>query len=359
LNHYALFVTFFPHLLAGPIVHHRELIPQFFIKNESGHEITQWAIGITVISFGLFKKLIMADALADYANQVFSAASRGVDISASEAWLGVLSFNLQVYFDFSGYCDIACGSALLFGITLPQNFLSPFKAVNIIDYWKYWHITLSRFITSYVYTPLMRNTPGGTLFSKAMLITLISMGISGLWHGANWTFIFWGLAHGALLVTNHCWRKTPFSRTIANVKIFRASSILLTYIMVTLTMVLFRSPDLVSAHHFYNALFDLDSFRFTHQIQQPVISDLCRQLSLELSPMQKILPVIIFMHAWVWLLPNLQQVMAGRNALIKANIPNTKLLWKDNFYWALLAALALSASIMSLNISSDFVYFQF
>lgn len=359
LNHYALFVTFFPHLLAGPIVHHRELIPQFFIKNTPEHDRTQWTIGITVISFGLFKKLIMADALADYANQVFAAAGRGIDISASEAWLGILSFNLQVYFDFSGYCDIACGSALLFGITLPQNFLSPFKAGNIIDYWKYWHITLSRFITSYVYTPLMRNTPGGTLFSKAMLITLMSMGISGLWHGANWTFIFWGLAHGALLVINHCWRKTPFSRKVGHVKIFQLSSILLTYVMVTLTMVLFRSPDLAAAHNFYSALFDLDSFYFTHQIQQPVISDLCRQLALELSPMQKILPVIIFMHVWIWLLPNLQQVMAGRNALCKSKTSNTKLLWQENFFWALLAALALSTSIMSLNISSDFVYFQF
>ena len=359
-NHYSLFVTFFPHLLAGPIVHHRELIPQFLSNTTTESPSRNMAIGITAISFGLFKKVIFADALSGYSDQVYQGITAGIPLTATEAWIGALSFNLQVYFDFSGYCDIACGSALLFGIILPQNFISPFKTPNIIEFWKHWHITLSRFITSYVYTPLMRNTKGGITFKKAMIMTLISMSISGLWHGAGLTFIAWGVMHGLMLVINHCWRKIPTVTKMTHLKAYRLASILLTYLMVTLAMVLFRAPDMHSAATMYSHLFDINNFHFSHQLQQPVISDLCRQLKIELSPMQKILPVMLLMHAWIWLLPSLQQVMAKqRFALSTARLSETRFLWQDNKHWLILTAITLTVALMATSQTGEFVYFQF
>jgi D-alanyl-lipoteichoic acid acyltransferase DltB (MBOAT superfamily) len=359
-NQYSLFVTFFPHLLAGPIVHHRELIPQFLNNSAQTSQSSNMAIGITAISFGLFKKVIFADALSGYVDQVYQGIHTGIPLTATEAWIGALSFNLQVYFDFSGYCDIACGSALLFGIILPQNFISPFKTANIIEFWKHWHITLSRFITSYVYTPLMRNTVGGITFKKAMLITIISMGISGLWHGAGLTFVAWGFMHGIMLVINHCWRKIPAVKKIAGIKAYKLLSILLTYVMVTLAMVLFRAPDIHSAATMYSHLFDFNNFQFTHQLQQPVISDLCRQFKIELSPMQKILPIMLLMHAWIWLLPSLQQVMAKQHfALSSIRLPETRFLWQSNNRWLVLTAVILTTALMATSQTGDFVYFQF
>jgi D-alanyl-lipoteichoic acid acyltransferase DltB (MBOAT superfamily) len=365
-NHYTLFVSFFPHLLAGPIVHHRELIPQFFREQDDALRQQQWAVGITAISFGLFKKVIFADAMAYYADQVFGAATEGNPLTILDAWTGALSFNLQVYFDFSGYCDIAYGAALLFGIVLPQNFLSPFKSANIIDYWKRWHITLSRFITSYVYTPLIRNTPGGVLFSKAMFITVISMGISGLWHGAGWTFVCWGLLHGIMLVMNHSWRKLPLTKTLSHFAMYRLSCILLTYVMVTLAMVLFRSHSVPTALSLYQSLFSWSDFlalldgQLTHHVHQPIISDLCRQLKIELSPLQKLLPVLLCLHLWVWLMPNLQQIFAERQyASSTLKMPATRFLWQPTMGWLALTILSLTFSLMALDQTSEFVYFQF
>ena len=359
-NHYTLFVSFFPHLLAGPIVHHRELIPQFFTDHDDSTRQQQWAVGITAISFGLFKKVIFADTLSGYANQVFNAASQGITQSTLEAWIGVSAFNLHVYFDFSGYCDIAYGTALLFGIVLPQNFLSPFKKPNIIEFWKHWHITLSRFITSYIYTPLIRNTPGGVLFSKAMLITVISMGIAGMWHGAGWTFIAYGLAHGILLVINHCWRKLGIAKKLAKINAFQFISILLTYTAVTLTMVLFRSPDLKTAGTLFTSLFSLGASPLALHVQQPVISDLCRQLQWDLTPAQKILPLFFFLHAWIWLLPNMQQIMANRQ-YAHSNIRQaaTNIVWQPNTAWSLLTAFALVSAFMALYETGVFLYFKF
>jgi D-alanyl-lipoteichoic acid acyltransferase DltB (MBOAT superfamily) len=265
-----------------------------------------------------------------------------------------------VYFDFSGYCDIAYGTALLFGIVLPQNFLSPFKTASIIDFWKHWHITLSRFITSYIYIPLIRNTPGGVLFSKAMLVTIVSMGIAGMWHGAGWTFIAYGLAHGALLAINHCWRKTPIAKKIGRQTSFKYFAIFLTYTAVTLTMALFRSPDIDTAITLLKSLLSINNLQFTHHLQQPIISDISRQLHWNLTPMQKILPIMIFMHAWIWVLPNMQQIMAGRHyASCSIQQKPTRILWKPNGIWSIVTAMALTFSLMALYETGVFLYFKF
>lgn len=357
-NHYCLFVSFFPHLLAGPIVHHRELIPQFRQPPQDNRD-TRIACAVTVISFGLFKKTVFADALAYYADQVFAAAQHG-RVETLDAWIGALAYNLQIYFDFSAYCDIAYGSALLFGIRLPQNFLSPYKSASIIEYWKRWHMTLGRLITGYVYTPLLRKTPGGISFGKAMVVTVASMTLCGLWHGAGWHFILWGVVHGILLVINHLWRKLPVSAQLDNSKIFHLSSILLTYTAVTASMVLSRAPDLATANMLYSAMANVGELHWGHHLHQPVISDLCRSFSISIDPMWKLLPVMIFLQAWVWLMPNLQQLMLGQEyATTATSVHRSWLLWKPDARWSLLTALAFVAAFLAMYQTGEFIYFQF
>lgn len=359
-NHYCLFVSFFPHLLAGPMVHHRELIPQFSEPHDSTRMEKQWAVGITVISFGLFKKTVFADSLAYYADQVFGAASQGIALSATEAWAGALAYTLQIYFDFSAYCDIAYGAALFFGVRLPQNFLSPYKAASIIDFWKQWHITLGRIINTYVYNPLMRHTAGGITFTKAMFVTIISMTICGVWHGAGWHFIIWGFVQGVMLVINHLWRKTPVARALAGSTPYFLFCVLLTYTAVTVSTVLSRAPDMATANAMYMAMFDVGSFQWTHHIHQPVISDLARQWGITLSPMMKLLPVLIFLQCWVWVMPNLQQLLRGQDyATTTLGVPPSRLQWHANMGWGLLTVLALAFSFMAVYQTGEFIYFQF
>ncbi len=198
---YALFVTFFPQLIAGPIVHHKEMMPQFsnsihFIKNNQNI-----FIGLFIFSMGLFKKVIIADSFAVW-------ATKGFDVSETltfvEGWITSLSYTFQLYFDFSGYSDMAIGIALLFNIQLPINFNSPYKAKDIQDFWRRWHITLSRFLRDYIYIPLGGSKKGEINTYTNLIITFL---LGGLWHGAGWTFVFWGFLHGLGLVVYRIWRK--------------------------------------------------------------------------------------------------------------------------------------------------------
>jgi len=200
---YTLFVVFFPQLIAGPIVHYKEVMPQFeSIKNKI-FNYNNIALGMFIFSIGLFKKIVIADTFSIWVHQGFDVA---YTLSFFDAWIASLSYTFQLYFDFSGYSDMAIGIALLFNIALPQNFNSPLKATGMIDYWKRWHITLTQFITAYIYTPIVRSFVPLT-FHKAMFATLLVFLISGMWHGAGWTFIFWGFLHGISVVINHYWQK--------------------------------------------------------------------------------------------------------------------------------------------------------
>lgn len=203
LLHYLLFVTFFPQLIAGPIVHHREMIPQFSL--DSIYRI-QWSSGFgsgaAVFLIGLFKKVVIADGVAAYATPVFDAAESGVPITFFEAWAAALSYTFQLYFDFSGYSDMAIGLALMFNIRLPLNFASPYKAANIIEFWRRWHMTLSGFLRDYIYIPLGGNRRGRPRRYANLMTTML---LGGLWHGAGWTFVVWGGLHGFYLVVNHAW----------------------------------------------------------------------------------------------------------------------------------------------------------
>ena len=231
---YAVFVTFFPQLIAGPIVHHAEMMPQFAKLRNKGINHYNIALGLFIFSMGLFKKVIIADTFARWATQGFDLSQQ---LTMLEAWVTSLSYTFQIYFDFSGYTDMAIGAALLFNIKLPMNFFSPYKAVSIQDFWRRWHITLSRFLRDYLYIPLGGNRKGefrtyGNLFTTFLL--------GGIWHGAGWTFVIWGALHGIAIVIHRVWQKLGL----------RMNSLLawfITFNFVNITWVFFR------ARHFHDA----------------------------------------------------------------------------------------------------------
>ena len=235
---YALFVTFFPQLIAGPIVHHREMMPQFDALKNNGINYENIAKGIFIFSIGLFKKVVIADTFASWANYGFADP---YILNLLEAWVASLSFGFQLYFDFSGYTDMAIGLALLFNIKLPVNFRSPYKALDIQDFWRRWHITLSHFLRDYISLPLKRRKV--TLHANILLTFLIS----GIWHGAGWTFIIWGFLHGMALVILDIWKKFGFKLPI----IF---AWLITFMFLNVTRIFFRADNASEALHILHTM---------------------------------------------------------------------------------------------------------
>lgn len=234
LLNYALFVTFFPHLLAGPILHHKEMMPQF---DRLRNKVVNWKnlyLGLMLFFLGLFKKVVLADTFSVWASAGFES---GQPLHLFAAWLTSLSYTFQLYFDFSGYSDMAVGIGWMFNISLPINFNSPYKATGMIDFWKRWHITLTHFVTTYLYTPILRSF-GKITFENSLIAIFLAMLISGFWHGAGWTFIIWGGMHGLGLVVNHLWKKK---------KLHMPSFLgwLITFNFVNISFVFFRSksPD--------------------------------------------------------------------------------------------------------------------
>jgi D-alanyl-lipoteichoic acid acyltransferase DltB (MBOAT superfamily) len=227
---YAIFVTFFPQLIAGPIVHHAEMMPQFAnIRNKvkNYHNI---ALGLFIFSIGLFKKVAIADTFAVWATSGFDVAEK---LDMIEAWATSLSYSFQLYFDFSGYTDMAIGIALLFNITLPINFNSPYKALSIQDFWRRWHMTLSRFLKDYVYIPLGGNRKGEPRTYINLFATFL---LGGIWHGAGWTFVFWGALHGTALILHRAWNQLGF-------RMYTLLAWFITFNFVNMTWVFFRAKE--------------------------------------------------------------------------------------------------------------------
>ncbi|WP_078431930.1 MBOAT family O-acyltransferase [Metabacillus halosaccharovorans] len=239
---YGLFVTFFPQLIAGPIVHHKEIMPQFNNLRNKVFNYKNQAIGVFIFSIGLFKKVILADTFSIWATEGFDTLEK---LSFIEGWVTSLSFTFQIYFDFSGYMDMAMGAALLFNIRLPINFNSPYKGLNIQDTWNRWHMTLGQFLYKYIFMPLNKYLlksvfkPLG-LKKYVRLRTYISLLllflISGIWHGAGWTFIFWGFLHGTATVLHHIWKTF-------GIKMNKVIAWLLTFNFINFTMIFFRAQD--------------------------------------------------------------------------------------------------------------------
>lgn len=242
---YLLFVSFFPYLLSGPIVRHNELIGQYDDPALKTPDYRNMAGGIFLFSLGLFKKLVIADTLAVWANFGFDTAS---SLTLLEGWVTSLSYTLQLYFDFSGYTDMALGAALLFNIKLPINFNSPYKAVSIQDFWRRWHISLSRFLRDYIYIPLGGSRAGDFKLYRNLLLTFL---IGGLWHGAAWTFVFWGFLHGMALVIQRAWRKL-------NLRLPGVLAWLITFNFVNLAWVFFRAHSWADAIKVLKAMLGLN-----------------------------------------------------------------------------------------------------
>ncbi len=243
---YSLFVTFFPQLIAGPIVHHKEMMPQFENVKNKVKNYRNIALGLFIFSIGLFKKVVIADTFSIWANNGFDAATT---LNLLEAWATSLSYTFQLYFDFSGYTDMAIGIALLFNIKLPINFNSPYKATNIQDFWRRWHITLSRFLRDYIYIPLGGNKKGNIKIYTNLMTTFL---IGGFWHGAGWTFLFWGFLHGFALSIRRFWQTLGF-------KMWTWLSWLITFNFVNISWVFFRAKEWNDAVNIIYSMFGLNS----------------------------------------------------------------------------------------------------
>jgi D-alanyl-lipoteichoic acid acyltransferase DltB (MBOAT superfamily) len=236
---YLTFVSFFPHLIAGPILHHATIMPQL-----QGGFRRDWqrklGAGLVLFAIGLFKKVVIADHLSDIANPVFAMADAGHAVGFGSAWMGALAYTLQIYFDFSGYSDMAVASALFVGFNIPFNFNSPYQAGSIIEFWKRWHITLSSFLRDYLYVPLGGNRRGT---ARRYLNVFVTMLLGGVWHGAGWTFIIWGALHASFIVINHLWRDfgSPRLPGLRRNTAWRAAGYATTMLCVLVAWVFFRA----------------------------------------------------------------------------------------------------------------------
>ena len=368
---YCFFVMFFPQLIAGPIVHHREIFPQIRRPRALAVLPGNLVVGLTIFLIGLFKKVVLADHLGPVASGVFGAAAAGEPLHFFLAWQGAIAYTLQLYFDFSGYSDMAIGSARLFGIRLPLNFNSPYQANNIIDFWRRWHMTLSRFLRDYLYIPLGGNRQGKT---RRYLNLMLTMTIGGLWHGAAWNFALWGALHGLYLVGNHAWRAVfpPidawWSRGIAR---------LVTLLAVIIAWVPFRAPTLAAAAEMYRGMTNLPR-PLSHQLGP--LADLLARCGVRFegpAVSSGDLDLMLWLIGWLavlWLVPNTQQLLARfqpalnygpaerrRDMPVLARVKAFRpfLEWRPSIVSAVGVGALAAIACLSLQHVSEFLYFEF
>ncbi len=343
---YTLFVSFFPQLIAGPIVQHGDLLPQFKTGARLGLRSDDMALGLTLLILGLLKKVVLADRLSQFATPVFVGAGTVVP-GFQEAWLAVIAYSLQLYFDFSGYSDMAIGLGRMFGIRLPLNFDSPYKATSIADFWRRWHITLSSFLRDYVYIPLGGNRKGSVRRHMNLLITML---LGGLWHGAGWTFVLWGAWHGILLGMTHGWNSLVLRRqwrwtTHPGWLLPRMT---LTFFLVMLGWLVFRCESL-----------DVCSRMGMAMLGQGAIEDkFLKSVSTGWAWSLALLSVV----CW---LPNTQQIVG----LTPMESPvlwrplhewqSRWLVWRPTPFWAAGLSVAFLAAVSQMTRVKEFLYFQF
>lgn len=366
---YALFIMFFPQLIAGPIVHHREISGQFN-KLPSLHYLHHFlAVGLTIFIIGLFKKAVLADSLAHYVTPIFTQADAGENVTFMEAWVAAITYGFQLYFDFSGYADMAIGLAYMMGFRLPINFFSPYKSESLIEFWRRWHITLSNFLKDYIYIPMGGGRRGAVRRYGNLMATML---IGGLWHGASWSFIVWGGVHGLGLIINHGWRSLAGMIGIQLIpkSIGSFFSIALTFLFVTCAWVLFRAETLSGALNMLKTMlvFDRDSLPGTWQGLVAQLEDYGSSsgvltgssaknvLNAEFAFLMSISIICI------WVLPNVVQLFkvdnkAGNN--IEQSIVHNMFEWAPTKKWLLVAVLLFISSIEMLRQYSEFLYFQF
>lgn len=307
---FLLFVTIFPHLIAGPILYHKDIIPQFSFFENYKVNYKNLVYGLFWFIIGLFKKTVIADTLSEFVKAIYVNTA---SLSTIDAWIGSLAYTLQLYFDFSGYSEMAIGLGLMLNLNLPINFNSPYKSQSIIEFWRKWHITLSTFLKNYLYIPL-----GGNRNGKHLRNIMITMFLGGIWHGAGWTFIFWGILHGVFICINHLWRKLNISLPVF-------ISWLMTFNCVNIAWILFRSENIYDAINIILAMF---SSNFTY----------------ELFSIKQIIIVLVCLSI-VILLPNVEIIV--------------KKYMKINYKYLFLMVTLFLISFFNMYRKTEFLYFQF
>jgi alginate O-acetyltransferase complex protein AlgI len=353
--HYGLFVTYFPHLIAGPILHHRQMMPQFASAVIYKPNYANWAAGMTIFSIGLAKKVLLADGFAEFASPVFNTAENGVHQSAILAWSGAFAYTMQLYFDFSGYCDMAIGLSLLFNVKLPENFNSPYKARNIIEFWRRWHMTLSSFLKEYLYIPLGGNRYGQLRTYMNLIVTML---LGGLWHGANWTFVIWGALHGVYLLINHTWAAiwpTNSLTTLPSVWV-RCISTGLTFLAVVFAWVFFRSTTVAAAWVMVSdmvapvcALSLLLEPALAMQATVQSLYDAAATYAVLSLSLRHFFLLILVASVIVWVLPNTREYISGLG----------RIKWRPDIKTALFWGTLLALCLTKMTAASEFLYFQF
>ncbi|MGE5545652.1 MAG: MBOAT family O-acyltransferase [Solirubrobacterales bacterium] len=383
---FVLFVTFFPHLIAGPIVHHREMMPQFQ-KAEFRLDWGNLAVGFSLFAIGLFKKAVLADGLALHVSPIFADAAAGKPISMVYAWAAAVGFTLQMYFDFSGYSEMALGLGRMVGIRLPMNFNSPLKATSIIAFWSRWHITLTRFLTTYVFNKLAlamsrrrraRGKPGlagqatsvGAFASILAMPTLVTMFLSGIWHGAGYQFVVFGAMHGVFLVVNHAWRlvRPRFWRDQAHYqRVMAPVGLVMTFVAATTGMTVFHAASMDAAFNMLGGMVGLNGVALPDAIptRLPEVAAVLSWggIAFDTSSMTALLELGLWVAALlpiVLFCPNALEIMADYDPAIALGAPKAgRLAWYPSVRWASASAALMAGGVFALNRVSEFLYWQF
>jgi alginate O-acetyltransferase complex protein AlgI len=350
---HVFFVSFFPQLIAGPIVRQNDLLPQIANREDWRLRADMVAVGIALFSLGLFKESFLIDPIAPRIDLVYTAAAQGAPIGFADAWVAAFGYGFQIYFDFSAYSDMAIGLAFIFGIRLPLNFFSPYKAASVREFWRRWHITLSRFLRDYLFIPL-----GGSRFGlpHTLLALLVTMTLGGLWHGAAWTFALWGLLHGIYLGINHVWRfcvdrwlvglRERVRRTRSLALGLKGLSILITFVAVNFAWILFRAEDTQSVWRMLAAMAGMSGWM--HVVE----------------PSNGITPMLPIYLAICWLAPNSMQLFSGTRAPLHVEEyvrdgRRPRFRFGLTRAWASVTAVLFIIAWFAISNLSPFIYFQF
>ncbi len=338
---YVLFICFFPQLIAGPIVHYKEIAPQLSRGENWRINAQDIALGLTLIVIGLFKKVGIADEMSPTVQAIFGAAEAGQPLNIQTAWLGALAYTTQIYFDFSGYCDMAIGLARLFAVRLPINFNSPYQATSIVEFWRRWHITLSRFLRDYIYIPLGGGRAGKLRQGFNVFLVMV---IGGIWHGAGWTFVIWGMLHGIALAVAHVWQNK------SGIRLPSVAAWALTMLFVVMSWVVFRAETVAGAGHMLHAMLG-GSWGIMDQ------NKLFSQNSL-LFALGALFMAACAPNAY-WLLRHYRPVFESIRKLGVRPVMLAQIYWRPTSGWAFLMAAMIFAVVLLADRPKEFLYFQF
>jgi alginate O-acetyltransferase complex protein AlgI len=339
LADYVFFIVFFPQLIAGPIVQQSHFLPQVHAKTDWRLRADHVGLGLALFSLGLFKKTVLADNIGLYSDAIFTTAQT-TPVGTLDAWMAAIGYSFQIYFDFSGYSDMAAGLAFLWGFRMPLNFWSPYKADSIIEFWRRWHISLSTFLRDYLYIRLGGNRHG---FPRTMAALMVTMLLGGLWHGAGWQFIVWGGLHGGFLVVNHCWRRW------GGPALPRVAGVLLTYAAVCVAWIYFRAGSIDEANRFVAAMFGFGAAE-------------------SFTPTSRGIVTFVWLYfILVWALPNSVQLFARHQVYLPnkafapamASAATARLSYQLTPTWAACTALMFTIGWFAISNLSPFLYFQF